>query len=92
MLSVSYAECRKKPFMLNVVMLNVVMLRVVAPSNLFDPFINYGREKFYKIDRRRMIPISHHHCFFNYLDCCLPQVGALTLSKFRAVIIDQVSN
>jgi len=46
MLSVSYAECRKKPFMLNVVMLNVIMLRVVAPANLFDPFINYGREKF----------------------------------------------
>jgi hypothetical protein len=23
---------------------------------------------------RRMIPISHHHSFFNYLDCCLPQV------------------
>ncbi len=46
MLSVSYAECHKKPFMLNVVMMNVVMLRVVAPFNFLHPFINYGREKF----------------------------------------------
>jgi hypothetical protein len=34
MLSVNYAQCRKKPIvdMLNVVMLSVVMLNVVAPN------------------------------------------------------------
>ncbi len=32
MLSIVYAECRKKPIMLSVVMLNVVMLIVVMLS------------------------------------------------------------
>jgi hypothetical protein len=38
MLSIIYAECHKKPFMLSAIMLIVIMLRVVAPR-LITPII-----------------------------------------------------